>query len=624
MMGRRVPAPLPLVTSLSLVLASGIASAVRAPDPRAASRPEIETPGGRPVRSHATVSWDRVPQPMVAPWSRFLAAAGTSWRASWDDATRVPSRIFGRGVPAPGAVADPRAAERHARAFLAAHIDLLAPGSAPDDFVLVSNVRRRDMRLIGFRQHHRGMPVIGGQISFRYKSDRLFVIGSEALPDVAVPRPVALVGGRAAGQFARAWVLTDAAAEASAGAVDGPFVLPLVGAGGVLEYRVVHRVDVAARAPLGRYHVYTDAMTGAPVARVQRLRWADGTVRFNVPVRYPGDDREPYPARQGDFTIDGASAPSNEAGQVSWPGEQAGALVTRARGPLVRVNNTAGQDAARDFTIQPGGTVTWDASDDEMVDAQLTSFIHARVVKDYALEHMAPDLEWLQGQLPVNVNIDEQCNAFSDGDSINFFRSSGQCANTALLADVVYHEFGHSLHAHAIIDGVGSFDGAHSEGAGDYLAATITGDPGMGRGFFHDDAPLRHIDPADREHVWPRDVGEVHYTGLIFAGALWDLRKLLVAQYGEEEGVALADRLFYATLERATSIPSTYVEVLAEDDDDGDLSNGTPNLCDINAAFGAHGLRAVAAELTPLAAELPGEDGFPISLTVSGLYTQCP
>ena len=45
----------------------------------------------------------------------------------------------------------------------------------------------------------------------------------------------------------------------------------------------------------------------------------------------------------------------------------------------------------------------------------------------------------------VRVNIDDECNAFSDGTSINFFRESDMCSNTGTIADVVYHEFGHSL-----------------------------------------------------------------------------------------------------------------------------------------------------------------------------------
>jgi cysteine-rich repeat protein len=589
-----------------------------------AAAPTLETAGNLPVRAQISLRHGVTPQGRTAAWSRFLSDAGPAWLASWDEATGVPSRIFGRGVAAPGAVQDARAAERHARAFLAAHIDLLAPGAAASDFVLVSNTARRGLRVIGFRQMHDGMRVLGGQVSFRYKNDRMFAIGSEALPDVRVSRAALLAPSDAARGFARSWVLADAAGQADAGAVTGPFILPLVGSSGVLQYRVVHRVDVAARAPIGRFAVYTDAATGAPVAREQQLRFADGLVRFNVPVRHPGGDRQNYPARRGAFSVDGDATQSDDTGQVTWSGSSPGALVARASGPLVDVVNAAGSAVQRSFTIQPGGTVTWNASSDEMVEAQLNAFIHARIVKDYSREHYAPDLEWLDTQLPVNVNIDDSCNAFSDGESINFFQSSAQCANTGQLSDVVYHEFGHALHTHSIVEGVGAFDGAHSEGLADYLAATITGDPGMGRGFFYDEGPLRHIDPPDMENIWPRDVGEIHYTGLIFAGAMWDLRKLLIQQLGKTRGVDLANRLFYGTLERATSIPTTYVEVLVEDDDDGDLSNGTPNICDINAAFGQHGLRAVAADLTPLAAEIPGPDGFPISLTVSGLFAQCP
>ncbi len=637
MSGRRLAATL---LAASIVAGSGAALAVRAPgQPGQArngrdGRPVRETyPGsGLRLRDQAAIRWRRAPAPAATAWARFERETGTGdWLVSWDQATKVPSRIFGRGVPAPGVVRDAAAAERHARAFLARHIDLLAPGAVPSDFALVSNVARRGMRVVGFRQLKDGMQVLGGQVSFRYKNDRLFVIGSEALPHVTLPRaasshraPTAAMSARAGGT-ARSWVLSDAAGQASAGKVTGPFVLPLVTDGAVLGYRVVHRVEVAAQAPVGRFWVYTDAATAVPIAREQRLRFADGEVRFNVPVRFPAAGRQAYPARQVAVLVDGSGVFSDADGMVAWNGGGSVELTTRVQGPQVAVANRDEDTelASATFAIEPGGSVLWDESDDELLDAQLTGFIHARVVKDYA-RTIAPDLAWLDEQLPVNVNIQDQCNAFSDGTTINFFQSSPQCANTGQLPDVIYHEFGHTIHAHSIVEGVGAFDGAHSEGLSDYLAATITGDPGMGRGFFMSEDPLRDIDPLDYENSWPRDVGEVHFTGLVFAGAMWDLRKLLVAQLGEQEGVALANHLWYGTLERATNIPSTYVEALAEDDDDGDLANGTPHGCDIGAAFGNHGLRALVAEVEPLAAETAGADGYPISLRMSGFSGLCP
>lgn len=72
---------------------------------------------------------------------------------------------------------------------------------------------------------------------------------------------------------------------------------------------------------------------------------------------------------------------------------------------------------------------------------------------------------------------------------MNFFNSGMGCENTGRIPDVIYHEFGHAVHAHSIIQGAGSFDTSLSEGVSDYLAATTTGDPQMGRGFFFDNRP---------------------------------------------------------------------------------------------------------------------------------------
>ncbi|MBI4700868.1 MAG: hypothetical protein HY744_06845, partial [Deltaproteobacteria bacterium] len=214
--------------------------------------------------------------------------------------------------------------------------------------------------------------------------------------------------------------------------------------------------------------------------------------------------------------------------------------------------------------------------------------------KDYA-RRFAPDLGWLDAKVAAKVNVNDLCNAYSQGSVLAFFRESEQCENMARLADVVYHEFGHSLHASSLIPGVGAYESALGEGVADYLAVTMTGDPGMGRGFFYSEEPLRQLDPKGYEYRWPDDITGAHDTGLIIGGALWDLRQALRASLGEEPGVAVADELYYQAIRRAVDIPSMYVEILAADDDDGDLANGTPHVCAINTAFGRHGLRPVGA-----------------------------
>jgi cysteine-rich repeat protein len=580
----------------------------------------------RPLRSHVSYAHHVVPAQRGAAWTRLQAAAPGLTRSSWDRATGVPSRIWGRGIDVPGSVADGAIAAAAARAFLRDHVELIAPGSTASDFELVANVRHGAMRTLGFVQRHAGLRVFGGQVSFRFKHDRLFVVGSEALPEVRVDLPhrfLATGETRSRAAAASALDLGLPLDRVTTGAPGALMIVPLVGEHGVLGYRAAVPVEVDGGAE-GTWQVFVDPTSGAPILRRALTRFGRGTVAFDAVERWPGRPRKTYPAPALEVTIGGSGQTTLTDGSISWTGTGMVNVLTSVTGPLVDVDNRAGSAASTLLQIADNGMGLWSPGNDRDLDAQLSAYVHAHLVKEYTRK-FAGGLAFLDEQLPVRVNIADECNAYSDGRSINFFRASAQCENTATLADVVYHEFGHSLHAHAIIDGVGFFDGAFSEGLSDYLAATITDDSGMGRGFFKTDVPLRELDPEGREHVWPRDIAELHYTGIIFGGAMWDLRASLINRYGFEPGRDLADRLFYAAVQRAPSIPATLVEILAEDDDDGDLSNGTPNECLIRAAFGVHGLRTLNGDLAADSA-VPAtteQTSLPVTLSLVGVDTHC-
>lgn len=185
--------------------------------------------------------------------------------------------------------------------------------------------------------------------------------------------------------------------------------------------------------------------------------------------------------------------------------------------------------------------------------------MYANVAKQFTKTHINPNLGYLEEQLQVHVNEQGNCNA---NDHIHFFPRDAQCENTGLIADVVYHEFGHSLHAQSILRGVGDFDSALSEGLADFLAASITEDAGMGRGFFFSGSPLRDLDPVGQEAKWPNDKAEdPHVTGEIIGGALGDMRKALIEKLGLTAGVAQTLKLYYAVMQRAATIDVSFVEV---------------------------------------------------------------
>jgi hypothetical protein len=556
-------------------------------------------------------------------WERFVQTG--RWEATWDVATRVPSRIWGSGMPAPGAMSDPAKAAAFARAVLREHIALLAPGASADDFVLVSNHTDGDIRSVGFVQMHGGRRVVGGQVSFRFKADRLFVIGSEALPDVKVALPRARLARTAL--HTRATTLLRAEFALPDAPVTQPgaeVIVPLVGDAGVLGYRIGAPVTIDGGAD-GKYLAYVDPATAELIDASQLNQYATGTVLYRGVDRHPLRGRVNRPAPRAHVTVAGAAQTTSTDGSVSWAPDSPQPLATDVKGDLVEVVNKgpSGERATAQLSIAPNGQTVWDATADGEADAQVVTYLAVNRVKEYVRANIDAQMKGLDDPIKANVNIGKSCNAFFDGQTINFFSASQSCQNTGLLDDVIFHEYGHVVHSAEIIEGVGRHDGAMGEGAADFLAAEIVDDPAMGRGFFYTEEPLRQLDPEGAEFRWPDHLGEIHGTGRIYGGAFWDLRKALIADLGASAGSALVNKLFVATLRRATSIPTSFVEALAADDNDGNLDNGTPNECAIRDAFGRHGLRFASGAVDAPATLVTTAATTDVRFQLSGLSTRC-
>jgi hypothetical protein len=616
------------MAALPALLLAGTAHAVRNPD--IVSERQLETAKGAPARTHAPVSWDQAPAFIdAAPWRSFLAEHG-EWRSLWDAQTGVPQRLWGTGIEVAGASKRADVAERAARELIARHIGLLAPGASVNDFVLVSNTvhGNGNLRTVGFVQYHQGLRVVGGQVSVLFRGDRAIVFGSDALPNVRASVAPTSHGLVAATGKAAAWIADLYDTQPLVGPVGAPVILPLVREGKVgaaaIEYRVVRPVSLSTLAPRQMWDVYVDAATGEPVARVQTLRHGEGTVRYKVPTRYPGTPRIDQPATFTALTVGGAAQRSDATGKVSWSGNAAVEVRTAVTGQFVALRPASGTAVTATLSLPNAGNAVWDQSTNERNDAQLSTYIFTNIVKAYSLAnfaHTPATLAWMNTAIPVIVNEAGSCNAYysPQTEDLHFFPLGGGCENTGRIADVVYHEFGHALHDHAIIAGAGAFDGALSEGVSDYLAATITNDHGMGRGFRPpgSNEPLRDIDPVGSEKVWPRDAtGEVHDDGEIIAGTLWDLRKAMIAALGETAGVQRADDMFYGIIQRSQGMTTSFVEALVVDDNDGDLLNGTPNMCLIYEVFNRHGLAQIVPGLAGVGQ--PVRDGFRVSVPVSG------
>lgn len=542
---------------------------------------------------------------------RVEAARIDGWDARRDRDTGAVTAMWGRHVDVPGAVRDPVVAERAARAFLAAHV--LPAGTRSEDFVVAANRVDGGKRTVAFVQTWRGLRVVGGQMHVVFARDRLFYAASAALPiATGIPLAADVARPRARADRAAAWV------GASLRATGERVVLPIVRGPGDLTYRVADVFDAPAR----HADVYV-ALDGTPLAHRSRAHHATSTLLFDIGLRHAAGPRTQVPAPELAITVDGTPATTGLDGGFTWGTDVAATVAPSLAGARVTIVNEAGPVATTSLTAQPGQPVAWSAAADEAVDAQVSAYAYAAIAKAIG-RRIDPTLAWLDQPIAVHVNIDQTCNAFSTGDAIHFFRASAECQNTARVADIVHHEFGHSFHAQSIIPGAGGSDSSIVEGVADFFAANISGDSGIGRGLAYDDTPVRELDPIGSERVYPRDLTPIsHWTGLIIGGALWDLRAQLAAQLAAAEATAVTDRIFLGILQRASDVTTAYQAALVADDDDGDLGNGTPHGCTIESAFGRHGLAGSEFRETALRpAEVTGRR---VAVTVdTPAGTACP
>jgi hypothetical protein len=285
--------------------------------------------------------------------------------------------------------------------------------------------------------------------------------------------------------------------------------------------------------------------------------------------------------------------------------------------------------------------------------AARSAYFHLNMIKEKARQYLDSAglfTPWLDQQLIANVNINDTCNASFMGGSgqLMFFRSGGGCSNTGEIAAVFLHEFGHGLDSRT--NGPPAENGS-GEAFGDIVAFLQTHDSCIGPNFRPgrpcrtgcdasctgvrdvavtpavtpatiDEDPTRcdlvrglgnvacpYIHPNGFPYQGPMGY-EGHCESLIASGAVWDMVQEFIARYGEETGWAMVDQLWHESIYDMGSAyqitsggkcnpdasidgcgaTNWYTVLLAHDDDNGDLSDGTPNAGIIWDAFDAHGI----------------------------------
>ena len=254
------------------------------------------------------------------------------------------------------------------------------------------------------------------------------------------------------------------------------------------------------------------------------------------------------------------------------------------------------RDTAKLYHLKPNYYLLWNDFDSKP--AERDAWYHVNRAKKY-MQTLDPGLSNLDDTLIIRVDIAAACNASYDADAVklNFYQAGGQCSNTGEIADVIYHEFGHRVAAVRYMGGANArqVNMTLAEGFADLCSAFMRDDPRIGIGFFSGDK-TQILRSCNNTQFFTGTVnGDPHIAGEIISGAFWDLRKLI--------GHDTAERLFHEMEWLNPDGPdqtgpdvmrplfaSVLLDVLTVDDDDNNLSNGTPHSDQILQAFAMHGI----------------------------------
>ena len=258
-------------------------------------------------------------------------------------------------------------------------------------------------------------------------------------------------------------------------------------------------------------------------------------------------------------------------------------LTAELRGRWVDVDYEDGPDAR--FQVQIGGfdpvLLVWD--DNRSREDERNLYFHVNFIHSY-WKGRDPDFDELDyPMLAVCQHGDNFDNAYWNGEGI-FFGGGGQMGNFAMFADIIWHEYGH-----AVTSGIYSWQmlpytgesGALNEAWSDYFPCSISDEPLMGEGGLNGAGYIRNL---DNNLKYPGNiVGEVHADSRIISAAMWHTR--------EQLGSDLTDSLVhFARYQQGTDFLAHFTDILLTDDDNGDISDGTPDDMALYEQFGRHGI----------------------------------
>lgn len=448
-------------------------------------------------------------------WSTWNLAHGGNWTAQFDTLTNHPRRVYGGAIPW---TKNPSQLEQTARSFIDTNQSVLGVANSRLTYVPTAATAVKSGRVMyaAFDYNINGIPVEYARLVFAVNNGNMIYWHSANIAEVpAVTTPVLSVSQALTAALSHAGV-----AQSSTNIIKQPTLkfLPRNGlAGALLKYQLTYEVIFRLDGGRSTWVAHVDALTGQVVAFGDSNRYAActaGTGGKVVGGVKPAQATDAEVVRSFPYTEVNGTETTNSNGSFAWDGNTAS---TGLNGAFFDTNcedclksTDEPQSGFQPYAESANGRIDLGIGGRDVVlgpdqpttsygngtstPADRTAFYHTNVARMIATKWMT--LPFLSTKLPVKVNINDICNAFWDGSSLNFFKPgeivSGSsiisCRNTGEIRDVMQHEWGHGLDE---FDGeepgyaAGLGDMATGEAVADHVALFVDHDSCIGQSFFN-------------------------------------------------------------------------------------------------------------------------------------------
>ncbi len=541
-------------------------------------------------------STDKMPE-----MAEFNKANGT-WNVTKDNCSKSAISAYGKPIHIDGFDAiNSQNVRRAAEKFVSENEKLL--GIKSNELEYVSAAFYDNLWYVRFKQVVHGMEVLNSQVGLRISPNgKVGYATADFYNDIKLATGAAMSESIIA-KSATAGVSTRKNIEEIQSAPQ-KYILPIKSSNRI-DYSIVKKFEFAGSGNQA-FTSYVDVNTGNLVWRYNNIRDTKTKVTSKGTIRPHYANETPIEVNFKDFYFwandEEHIADTDGTYELDITGQTGirDSLTSR----WAHVSNYDRSNLEFSGTATPGTdyVINWDDNNSDL--KVRTLFYHATYVHDY-IKKIDPTFTGMDHQIQLTLYYDPtgyytSPNASSDpstGD-ISFWVVGDESSALAESPSVLYHEYGHSIAGrfyiqHGVPEGLNN--STIHEAYADLNSAFILDSPYIGLATEVGN-PQSYIRLIDNVNTYPDSAnGESHHDSQILSGAYWDLRKYTNDLDYCQHIIHKVKFALIDDTDDGNAFFKFFRETLIADDDNNDLTDGTPHDKEIIKAFNNHKIGGLLA-----------------------------